>query len=287
MNLRGQVVPGKDQAGHDVLFYCVYDDPGNAARGRIQAGMTTPAAGLTPTSPAHFVKLDGTVGATLVMTLPPGDVDAAITNSHHNAVELAQHPRSRDLWFQWGPIDTGDTLLANRNPVRRLRATPSGASTFALGAAVDVEAWNGTSVQLGSVVSTPNFVWLMRTSPTAGVVIDKVDAQGRVTAGALPSPLPTPSTGGYFVLAVDAAERQAWVGGWTSYDSQPGSGSPAAFWASHWDGAAWKKFSDVTDVHPADTWGVGRSVGWDHGLAMVLLDPATFAPSFATLRTVP
>jgi hypothetical protein len=115
----------------------------------------------------------------------------------------------------------------------------------------------------------------------AGVVIDRVDAAGNLTPSALPSPQSTPRMGGYIVLSVNQAEDRAWVGGWNSYDSAAGGGT---FWASHWNGTAWQRLYDVPLY---DTWGIGRSVGWNGGLAMVALDTVTFAPWFATIRTTP
>ena len=179
-----------------------------------------------------------------------------------------------------GPIDTGDTLTQNRNPIRRLRATPSGPTAWTLGSTVSVESFDVSAAGLGSAVSTPTSVWLMRFSPASGILIDRVDAQGNVASSALPSPDPTAHSGGYVVLSVNAAEDRAWVGGWISYDA---AGGPA-FWARHWNGSTWQKF---TDTAPGDVWGVGQSVGWDGGLTMVVLDMATFAPSFATIRTLP
>jgi hypothetical protein len=277
LDIRFQIVAGRDQAGNDTIFYCVFDDMGNGS-GRIQAGKTSPAAGLAPTRTADFVKLDDTAGATSVFM--GGSNGNSLDSSHNNGVELAQHPVSRDLWFQWGAIDTGDTILANRNPVRRLRATPSGPSAWALGSVVAVEPFDVYAAELGSVVSTPGAVWMMRFSPSAGIVIDRADGAGNVTPAAIPSPHATAHSGGYVVLAVSPDERQAWAGGWISYDA---IGGPA-FWAQHWNGTSWERFGDTA---PGDTWGVGRSVGWDAGLALVVLDPVTYAPSFATIRTSP
>jgi hypothetical protein len=278
MDIRFQIVPGKDQAGNDTIFFATYDDPGSGARGRIQAGKTTPGAALAPTASAHFVRLDGTTGgATTIFT----GGSAAIDSSHNNGVEMAQHPASLDLWFQWGPIETGDTNTQNQNPVRRLRVTPSGPSAFAVGSTVTVESFSTFAPEVGSVVSTPNSVFMARFSPTNGYVIDRIDSSGNVTANAIPSPHPVARSGGYVVLAVNSTGDRAWAGGWISYTSVSNGSS---FWAQYWNGSTWQKF---TDTSLGDTWGVGRSVGWDGGLAMVALDPATFAPSFATVRTGP
>jgi hypothetical protein len=200
--------------------------------------------------------------------------------SRNSSVHLAQHAISHDLWFQWGPIDTGNGIGGNTNPVRRLRATPNG-SSFTLGAPSTVESFaDGNAAEIASVYTTPNYVWLMHFSPTRGLVIDRAAADGTITNDAISSPLTTPHSGGYISLAVDATtESRAYVGGWISTDS---AGGPD-FWAKYWNGSTWQTFPEPNP--PADVNGVGHSVGWDRGLVFVQLDANTSSPSMATLRT--
>src|SRR5579859_4661233 len=126
-----------------------------------------------PRGRLDFVALSNAAGATTIATLPFVN---GFEGSHNSSVQLAQHAISHDLWFQWGPIDTTDGIGGNTNPVRRLRATPSG-STWTLGAPSTVESFaEGFAAEIASVYTTPNFVWLMHFSPTRGLVIDRAAA---------------------------------------------------------------------------------------------------------------
>jgi hypothetical protein len=273
--VRTQIVVAEDGTAHPTLVYVIYDE--NGTGGRIQAGKTSVASGWTPTTGTDFVTLSNAAGATSIAILPFVN---GFEGSHNCSAHLAQHPVSHDLWFQWGPIDTGDGITGNVNPVRRLRATPSG-STWTLGSPSTVAAFSTTAAEIASVYTTPNYVWLMYFSPTGGLTIDRAAVDGTVTAGAIPSPLTTPGSGGYISLAVDTiTESRAFVGGWISNDS---AGGPD-FWAKYWNGSSWQMFAQTSP--PGDVNGVGHSVGWDYGLALIQLDATTNNPSMATVRTV-
>jgi hypothetical protein len=273
MNIRCQLAVGKDQANLPTLLYAVYDDPATSVLGRITAGKTSPSKGILPAVGSDFVALSGAAGATVVFTGSGNQLET----SHENSVHMAQHPASLDIWFEWGPIDTGDSITQNTNPVTRLRAATSGPNSWTLGTASVVERFNGTAPEIASIDATSNYVWFMRFSPTAGLVIDKADATGNITSNAVPGPFGTPHCGGYVSLMVDpVTESRVLVGGWISYDSA----ATGTFWAKYWNGVAWQAF---TDTYPSDTWGVGHSAGWSSGLVFVELDPTTYSPSFATL----
>ncbi len=273
--VRTQLVAGKDGAGNRTLVYVTYDE--NSAGGRIQAGKTSVSSGWLPQATADFVSLSNAAGATTIATLPFVN---GFEGSHNASVQLAQHPISRDLWFQWGPIDTTDGITGNTNHVVRLRATPSGTG-WTLGTPSTVEPFaGGFAAGLGSVYTTPNFVWLMHFSPSRGLVIDRAASDGTVVDSAIPSPLTTPHSGGYISLVVDATtESRAYAGGWISSDSAGG----ADFWAKYWNGSSWQTFEQPNP--PGDVNGIGHSVGWNGGLALVQLDANTSGASMATLRT--
>ncbi len=272
--VRIQIVAGKDGAGNRTLVYVIYDE--STTGGRIQAGKTSVSSGWLPQASSDFVSLSNAAGTTPIANLPFVN---GFEGSHNCSVQLAQHPISRDLWFQWGPIDTTDGITGNTNPVVRLRATPS-ASTWTLGTPSTVEPFaGGFAAGLASVYTTPNYVWLMHFSPGRGLVIDRAASDGTVTDSAIPSPLTTPHSGGYISLVVDATtESRAFAGGWISSDSAGG----ADFWAKYWNGSTWQTFEQPNP--PGDVNGIGQSVGWNGGLALVQLDPNTSAASMATIR---
>lgn len=274
--VRAQIIAGKDGLGKSTLVYVIYDE--NGTGGRIQAGKTSVASGWAPATGTDFVTLANTAGATSIAVLPFVN---GFEGSHNCNAHLAQHFFSRDLWFQWGPIDTTDGITGNVNPVRRLRATPSG-STWTLGTPSTVATFSTTSAQLASVCTTPNYVWFMYFSPTGGLTIDRAAFDGTVTAGAIPSPLTTPGSGGDISLAVDAiTESHAYVGGWISSDSAGG----ADFWGKYWNGSTWQTFAQTSPPPVSDNNGVGHSVGWDYGLVVVQITDPTNGASMATVRT--
>lgn len=273
--VRTQLIAGKDGLGKSTLVYVTYDE--NGTGGRIQAGKTSVASGWAPAVGSDFVTLSNAAGATSIAILPFVN---GFEGSHNCNAHLAQHFFSRDLWFQWGPIDTTDGITGNVNPVRRLRATPSG-STWTLGTPTTVASFSTTSAQLASVYTTPNYVWLMYISPTGGLTIDRAAADGTVTGGAIPSPLTTPGSGGYICLAVDPiTETHAYASGWISSDSAGGPG----FLAKYWDGSTWQTFTQPSPA--SDVNGIGRSVAWGYGLVIIQLDATTSNPLMATVRTV-
>jgi hypothetical protein len=276
MDVRTGIVAGTDSAGNPRLFWVMYDDPGGTYRGRVTAGMSTVTAGWAPTDPAQWVSLTNASGATTLARWTP-----TIASSHNNGVHLAQHPISKDIWFEWGPLNTCDSSTANTLPVQRLRATPSG-TAWSVGTAVTVGTFSTAhnyQCLAGSVVTTPHYVWFQRCSGDTGIVIDKVDQNGVVTANALPSPWGGPRSAADVAFCVNSSETEAWIGGWVPYDSWI---EPNAFFAMHWDGTKWTRYNDV-DL--ADTAAVGQSVGWDNGLVFVVPNWDTRLPALATIRT--
>ncbi|MBK8475662.1 MAG: hypothetical protein IPL39_04960 [Opitutaceae bacterium] len=238
--------------------------------------MSSVAAGWAPSDPGQWVSLTNTSGVTTLARWTP-----TIASSHNNGVHLAQHPISRDLWFEWGPLNTCDSSTANTLPVQRLRATPSG-TAWTVGTAVTVGTFSTTNnyqCLTGSVVTTPHYVWFQRCSGDTGIVIDKVDQHGVVTPNALPSPWGGPRSAADVAFSVNAAETEAWIGGWIPYDSWI---EPNAFFAMHWDGTRWTRYNDI-DL--GDTAAVGQSVGWDNGLVFVVPNWDTRLPALATIRT--
>lgn len=277
MDVRTGIVAGTDSAGNPRLFWVLYDDPAGPNRGRVIAGMSSVAAGWTPTAASQWVSLANTAGVT---TLKQWTLEYA--SSHENGVHLAQHPISKDLWFEWGPLNTCDSSASNLLPVQRLRAVPNGASAWSVGSAVTVGTFSTAhnyECLTGSVVTTPHYVWFQRCSGDTGIIIDKVDENGVVTANALPSPWGGPGAAADVAFSVNPAETEAWIGGWIPYDSWI---EPSAFFAMHWDGAKWTRYNDV-DL--ADTAAVGQSVGWDNGLVFVVPNWDTRLPALATIRT--
>lgn len=279
IDVRKALVAGYDAAGGKRLFFALYDNPNDGGfSGRIQAGASSAASGWSPSAESDWVSLSNSSGTSVLMrnSTPAGD-------PHNSGLHLAQHPRSRDLWFEWGPLNTGDTSTYNKNPVERLRAVPSGDHGWTPGTAEQVDVFseaNDYECLATAMAASSESVYFLRCSPDSGVVIDSADRYGRITRSAIPSPIQGKGLAGDLAFAVSSDGRQAWVGGWISYDSLT---EPKKVLALHWDGTAWTRFDDVS---LEDTAGTGQSTGWDGGLAFVIPrweDPRHI--SLAAIRT--
>jgi hypothetical protein len=99
-DLSADLVAGSDSIGNPTLLYSFYDNGSNG--GRVLAGKTTVAAGIAPMTSSDFVALDNSPGATQLDNIPNNSWAAP----HNAGVLMAQHPVSKDVWFQWGPINT-------------------------------------------------------------------------------------------------------------------------------------------------------------------------------------
>lgn len=280
-DLSADIVAGVDQAGNPTLFYSVYDNYGTPDGGRVFAGKTTAASGHSPTASKDFVALDDTSGATRLDSMS-GDSWAA---PHNAGVLMAQHPVSKDIWYQWGPLNTWDGLTQNTLPLKRLRATPSGASTFAAGAIETVATFQGTGVQNYAVTSTPKSVWFLYGTPASAVIFDRASADGSVTKNALPSPYDAKNSGGFFTMSINQAETEVWLAGQPGWDTNDPNAKKT--WAKYWNGSSWSTF-DVR-VTNDELFRMARSAGWDNGLAFVQsrLDYESWRPAIGALRTIP
>jgi hypothetical protein len=276
--MRCEIVAGSDKAGTGAVFWSCLDSA-NGTSARLQAGKSLSSAGLAPAVAADFGNLaDATGSATQLYSGGSG----AYFCTHNRGQHFAQHPISKDLWFEWGAINTGDSANLTTVPVMRVRAAATGSHTWTLGATTTVEskAGNGYAPFLASVTATTRHVWMARFSPARGMVIDAADASGTVTAEALPRAFTDVRTG-YYALTVSDDETRAWLGGWISMDSPNGR---LSFGAYYFDGTAWKYYPNSPST-VSDTWGVGGVASWSRGLVLVVLDPSTFTPSFATISS--
>ncbi len=276
-DVSADLVVGTDSSGTPTLFWALYDDFSGSNRGRVVCGKTAPSVGALPTQSAHFVSLANGAGATQLELLGSN----AWASPHNAGVLLAQHPVSKDVWFQWGPMNTGDGLTQNALPLKRARATPSGASAFTVGSPVTVASFSaGWGVQNYVVFATSASVWFMYGTASSAVVIDKVNAAGVVTPNALPSPLPSARSGGAFALNVNGAETRAWFGGRVGEDADPAMPNVVKFW----NGSAWTSFTDSSSFVG---FRMSRSSGWDQGLVMLQnnFDYTTHRPWVGTLRS--
>jgi hypothetical protein len=277
-DMSADIVAGVDQAGNSTLLYSFYDNVGSDG-GRVLAGKTSVAAGVSPTAAKDFVALDNTQGATQ-LDLMSGDSWSA---PHNAGVLMAQHPASKDIWFQWGPMNTGDGLTQNTLPLKRLRATPSGASTFAIGTVNTVAMFQSTGVQNYAVTSTPKSVWFLYGTPASALNFDRAASDGSVTKGAIPSPYTTQSSGGFFTMSINSTETEIWLAGQAGLDTNDPNRMKT--WAKYWNGSAWTTYSTI--VITDNLFRMGRSVGWEHGLAFVQshFDYDTWRPTIGALRT--
>lgn len=277
-DLSADLVAGTDGSGNPTLFFALYDDQYNSVRGgRVVAGKTSLTAGYLPSTSSDFVKLDGTAGFTQLdlMTTDPW------ASPHNAGVFMAQHPVSKDVWFQWGPLSTNDGITGNTLPIKRLKASSNGSNTFSLGSIVTVAAFTGGfGVQNQATLSTSNAVWFMYTTPTQAIVIDKADSLGNITSNAIPSPFTNAHSSGHFTLNVSNDETKAWFAGRVGYDvdvSEPRI-------VKYWNGSVWTSFSDNS---PGDGFRAGRSSGWNSGLVWMQsqFDYSTHRPLLGTIRT--
>jgi hypothetical protein len=277
-DMSGDLLAGTDAAGNPSLFFTIYEDYGSG--GRVLAGKTTVAGGVAPSATSQFVGLDGKA------SLTPLDVNSDEWASPHNAaVFMAQHPVSHDLWFQWGPLNTGDGLTSNKLPLRRVRATGSG-SNYAVGAIGNVAVFSGGyGTQNYAAVASANYVWFMYGSSSSAISIDRASANGTVSSNVVPSPYSTKHSGGFFTLGVSAAEKDIWVAGQVAEDGE--DPHPMSRWAKHWDGAAWTSYT--TDGVRDELFRVCRSSGWNEGLVFVQsrFDYSSWRPAIGVIRTAP
>lgn len=261
--VRPGLIAGRDQAGNPRLFWIAYDDGASSGhRGRVIAGMTSVAAGWSPTSASDWVSLTNTTGSTVLKE----GTSVATNSPYYNSAHIAQHPASRDLWIEWGPINTDDSAATNTNPLQRLRCTPSGPSAWSIGTPVDAGVFNSTlnwQCLLGSIAVSSNAVWFTRVDGGTGIHVDRADQNGAVTVDALPVAWGGTKCGAYQAFGVSADGGQAWLGVWSPLDSLY---QTRTFCALHWDGAAWTRYDDL-DV--ADTAGMSQSTGWNNGLVIV------------------
>ena len=270
-----QVTAGKDISGNPVLFWGLYSNDS-----KIYAGKTTLTAGISPVSASDFVALDGTPRETIVV-----DNGNVLNGDAHNSdFGFAQHPVSKDLWFQWGGMDVGHNQAGV--PLKRVRYTPSngsGVTVWSAGQISTIEqagSANSNTPQHFSVTSTPNYVWMMRCSNAiGGIVVDRIDVAGNVTTNAFGA-----ISGGYlgwYSLSVDPiSENHAWLLGWVS---DAASISQNTILIKYFDGSKW--VTDWTETLRLDPWGLAGSVGWDNGLSVLLLNYDEHVPYVATLRT--
>ncbi len=275
-DMSGDLVAGSDGAGNPTLFFAIYEDHGSG--GRVLAGKTTVAAGVSPTAISQFVGLDGRSSLTQL------DASSDPWASPHNAaVFMAQHPVSRDVWFQWGPLNTGDGLTSNKLPLRRARAVAND-STYSVGPITNVAVFSGGyGTQNYAAVASTNYVWFMYGSSASAINIDRAGANGVVSSNVVPSPYNAKRSGGFFTLGVNAAETKLWVAGQVAEDGE--DPRPMSRWAKHWDGSKWSTYSaaGVRD----ELFRICRSSGWGEGLAFVQsrFDYSSWRPALGVIRT--
>jgi hypothetical protein len=276
-DVRKAIIAGYDSSGSPRLFFALYEYPGVSGHtGRIQACMSSVSASWAPDSESDWVSLSDGSGMTTVFL-----TDDGIGDPHNNGLHMAQHPLSRDLWFEWGPLNTGDSSNANMNPVRRLRATPQGSHAFACGAAEIADSFSATlgyECLSGSVVASADYVWFLHCSPDTGVVIDRADRYGTILKAAIPSPILGEGVAGDLAFSVSADGGRAWIGGWISFDSLT---EAKAVLAMYWNGTEWTRFDDGS---LEDTAGVAQSTGWNEGLVLVI--PRWEDPRLISLATI-
>jgi hypothetical protein len=284
-DMSADIVAGTDQAGNPTLFFVLYDRFSDSIQGRIVAGKTTVAAGTRPSASSHFVALEGTAGWTQLETMGSDGWAAP----HNACVLMAQHPVSKDLWFQWGPLNTGDGLTQNTLPVKRLRAVPGGANTFVPGVASTVAVYaDGWGTQNYAVVSSPSSVWFAYGMAASALNFDKASADGTITKNAIPSPYPVTHSGGFFTMAVNSTETAMWLAGMIAYETGDPGSVPEDTWAKYWNGSSWTTF-DATTIPDGTNFRLSRSSGWDRGLVFLQsrFDYESWRPALGTLRTLP
>jgi len=283
---RWNISAGSDAAGSPRLFlsaYCGPDYPAATPYGQIKACASSVAAGHAPAVLSDWVRLDdpSAAGATVVYASA-----SSTETSHSTGMHLAQHPLSKDLWIEWGPLDTFHDSVADKDPVQRLRAVPSGDHAWSLGSPSIVATFSTTAAsgygyqcQHYALCATADYVWSAHLQPETGLEIDRIDRYGALARNAIPRPdeFSGECLGSFVAFSVSMDASRAWLGVWRSEDSLA---DPLACFAACWDGGAWTVFDDAS---LADSYGVGKSAGWDSGLVIVATE-TTETVSIATIR---
>ena len=277
-DMSADLVAGYDQSGNPTLLYSIYDNGSGNNGGRVMVGKTKISAGVSPTVSSDFVSLTNTAGATQLDTM-----SGSWATPHNAGVLMAQHPVSKDIWFQWGPMNTGDGLTQNNLPLKRLRATPSG-TTFTAGSAQTIATFsNGSGVQNYEVINTPSSVWFLYGTATSALNFDKVDANGLLTSNAIPSPYTMAQSGGFFTASFNSTETQIWLAGQAGLDTNDPNRMKT--WAKYWNGSTWTSYNTV--IVTDNLFRMGRSSGWGNGLAFFQshFDYTTWKPVMGSLST--
>jgi hypothetical protein len=138
-------------------------------------------------------------------------------------------------------------------------------------------------VQNYEVVSTPSSVWFLYGTSAKALIFDKVDSAGSVTQNALPSPYTMANSGGFFTASFNDTETQVWLAGQAGWDTNDPNARKT--WTKYWNGTTWSNYNTI--VVNDDLFRVGRSAGWNNGLAFLQsrLDYSSWRPAIGALRT--
>lgn len=255
-DVRGTIRVVTNGSGTEVLVTGICDGGGTTTF-RLQMTMT---ASTNPTAGADFTKLDGTAGASLVIS------DATTSLHCHDHVALfAQLGSSRDLYVFYGNTVAEQTATTPTS-IQRVRLTASGA-TWTSGGLVSTYA---SSSYLYSVAGTSSYVWAQYLDTATGSVrFGRVDSSGTYTDQPISSPFSVGAQGwglGVIQAADDGTVRTIFVA-----SPFAGGGFVWAFvpryW--YWNGSTWTNVgTGGTDLGDGvgNIWGMAGSTGWAGGL---------------------
>jgi hypothetical protein len=230
--------------------------------------VTTSTVGISPTTAANFVGLDGTASGTIMLaaassspgvytTCATGNCAAvawgANSGSHLYPGHFEVNKVSHDLYYWLGQSDGDGGNCDGGLGIQMARMVPNGLHnwtavtssvivTSPCTGAQGVGITGPPSPKIVSTQSTANYVWLLYSDPSYGLVIDRWDSSGTRSARYLTPYALTPNsfaTGGAFYVAPD--ETRIWV--LDSMETSTG-GTRALQWGGgiYYDGASWTNY---------------------------------------------
>ncbi len=244
-----------DGSGNHRLMIVGIEQPSGIEISRVVAAVTTVAAGLAPTSAAHWVKItDGSAGYDVLgawQTDASTDA-AAMVNFTNVTGMMTQHttdlswcriPANGDVHIWFGPYYYNDAG-ATTGTLYRWRFTQSGTSWAVDNSAkgVVVVTDNGTiRPTMGRSVATTNYAWMTYGDPVNGLVIQRIDTSGTSSTSAIPRPDTTASQYWYSALSVDPTETKAWIM-YAGFDS---GGGEVYDRNGYYNGTSWIIYDDT------------------------------------------
>ncbi|MFA5186352.1 MAG: hypothetical protein WC551_07755 [Patescibacteria group bacterium] len=254
----------------ECVLICSDDRPASPGTGiRTQA---VKSSSITPATATDFTKLDGTAGATVLLT-------HATANSHEHHTLFAQCTNTRDVWLflgsqfaEGGPDGSGLYLSY-------LRLTASG-GTWTVGSLTATPYGNSVTQKttLQCVIGTDDYVWVVMITPADGICLDRVNASG-YTHKAIPCPDTGTEQIGWCVAQVSADGTNAFA----VWDLM--SPTSTKYGAYSTLAGTWTTWTESRSAYIGDSWGMAKGP-WVDGIIAGRVDETTHYVSLATVYRI-